>query len=185
MLSPYKETFEPSSSHLLTSLLVFFLTIFATLPLTSSALLFYLFHISMCLLPGFILWRLTLFVLYISKPSFSPFILDSLFSRHRTADLYVFLSEVASTEWNWQKMMSLGEVHLVGVHTDKIPLPGGALFTQAICHCQLVENVQVGSLAICKTDKIAHPLERVSLHPSRDNLATPDQSFLAVGLQIS
>jgi len=34
--------------------------------------------------------------------------------------------------------MSPGEVHLAGVHADKIPLPGSTLFTQAICHCQLV-----------------------------------------------
>lgn len=47
------------------------------------------------------------------------------------------------------KMMGPGEVHLAGVHADKIPLRGSTLFTQAICHCQLVVNVQVGSLAIC------------------------------------
>lgn len=87
-------------------------------------------------------------------------------------------------EQNRQNPVNPGEVHLVWVHTDKIPLPGSSLFTQTICHCQLVVNVQAGSLTICSkstSDKIVHPLETVSQGPSWDNLATPDQTCLRMG----
>lgn len=86
---------------------------------------------------------------YFSKPSFSPFIFDSSFSRHRTANHCVLLYLKCLQRVKLVKMKSSGEVHWAGVHVDKIPLPGSTLFTQAICHCQLVVNIQVGSLAIC------------------------------------
>lgn len=162
---PRKETFLPP---ILTPLLCVWLAAFLfhaglPLPLSPCISLLYLLHIFICQMLALFCFdcphlRSTFQTRFNSL--FSCF--DGLFSRPRTANHCALLFLKYLQREKAAKMMSPSKVHLAGVLSNQILLPECTLFTQAICHCQLVANVRVGSFSICSErvrDKAIHPLE--------------------------